>query len=67
MGKDKKMPSKAAKVETKLYVSLCQVTKFLEQRRDVFKELFQQQQENFKRFVKIVLESTNTRMDAVAK
>ncbi len=62
------MPRKAAEVETKSedeYVSLRQVTDLLQQQKDTFIALLQQQQENFKGFVQMIMDSTNTRLDAI--
>ncbi|CAL1591862.1 unnamed protein product [Knipowitschia caucasica] len=39
----------------------------MEQQRVMFRELIQQQQENFKGFIKLIMESTNTRMDLQTK
>lgn len=49
------------------YVSLSRVTELMEQQRVMFRELIQQQQENFKGFIKLIMESTNTRMDSQLK
>lgn len=45
-------------------VSLVQVKELLQQQKDMFNALLQQQQENFKGFVQIIMDSTNSRLDA---
>ena len=64
------MPPKASKAESKPdeeYVSLTQVTELLQQQKDMFLALQQQQQENFKGFVQIIVDSSKSRMDAITK
>lgn len=64
------MPPKGSKAEIKPdeeYVSLTQVTELLQQQKDMFSALLQQQQENFKGFVQIIVDSTNTRLDAITR
>lgn len=53
-------------LEAEEYVNLRPGTELLQQ-QDMFKELLQQQQENFKGLVEIIMGSTNTRMDGVRK
>ena len=48
-------------------ITLTQVNELMQQQREMFLALLQQQQENFKGFVKIILDSTNTRMDDISK
>lgn len=49
------------------YVTIIQVNELLQQQRDMCMALLQQQQEMFKDFVKIIMDSVNTRMDNVSK
>lgn len=49
------------------YATIIQVNELLQQQRDMFMALLQQQQEMFKDFVKIIMDSVNTRMDNVSK
>ncbi|XP_049897457.1 uncharacterized protein LOC126388379 [Epinephelus moara] len=49
------------------YVSLTQVNDLLNQQKDMFTALLQQQQDIFKNFVKVILDSTNSRLDAITK
>ncbi|KAJ4923008.1 hypothetical protein JOQ06_021709 [Pogonophryne albipinna] len=60
------MDSKEGKPEEDL-VSLAQVTELLNQQKDMFTALLQQQQKNFRGFVKIIMDSTNTRLDAITR
>ena len=48
-------------------VSLAQVKEMLQQQKDMYSALLQQQQENFKSFVKIILDSTNSRLDTITR
>lgn len=48
-------------------VSLSQVKELLEQQKEMFKALLLQQQETFQGFVKVIMDSTNSRLDAVHK
>lgn len=57
-------PEPAAEEEC---VSLSRVTELLEQQKDMFKEILQQQQENFKCFIKIIMETTDTRLDGITR
>lgn len=64
------MPPKGSKTDGRQdedYVSLTQVRELLSQQKEMYMELLQQQQENFKGFVKIIVDSTNTRMDAMTR
>lgn len=49
------------------HVSLTQVKDLLKNQRDTFPALLQQQQEMFKDFVKIIMDSINSRLDAITK
>ncbi|KAL7388285.1 hypothetical protein ABVT39_010756 [Epinephelus coioides] len=60
-------PKKAESKPDEEYMSLSQVTDLIQQQKDMFMALLQQQQENFKGFVQIIMESTNTRLDAISK
>lgn len=42
------------------YVLLAQVNELLQQQKEMFTALLQQKQNNFKGFVKIIMDSTNT-------
>lgn len=46
---------------------LTQVNDQLQQQREMFLALLQQQQENFKGFGKLILDTTNTRLDDISK
>lgn len=64
------MPPKGSKAEMKTdeeYVSLSQLTELMQQQKDMFMALLQQQQENFKGFVQIIMDSTNNRMESLTK
>lgn len=64
------MPPKAAKglfVEEEAPVTLSVVSQLLEQQKEFYKEMLQQQQENFKCCVQIMIESVNKRMDDVIR
>ncbi|KAL7375799.1 hypothetical protein ABVT39_024119 [Epinephelus coioides] len=64
------MPAKGTKVEMKPdeeYVSLTQMNELLNQQNEMFTALLQQQQDDFKGFVKIIMDSTNTRLDEMSK
>jgi len=64
------MPPKASKAEMKTderYVSLSQLTDLMQQQKDMFMALLQQQQENFKGFVQIIMDSTNSRLETISK
>lgn len=43
------------------------MNELLNQQKEVFLALLQQQQDNFKGFVKIIMDSTNTRLDEMSK
>lgn len=64
-----KMPPKA-KAEVKsdeVYVSLTHVNELMQQQKEMFVALLEQQHDNFKGFVKIIMDSTNNRLDAITK
>lgn len=48
-------------------MSLTQVSDLLQQQKEMFTALLQQQQDNFKGFVKIIMDSTNTRLEALTR
>lgn len=48
-------------------VSLAQVKELLQQQKDMFIALLQQQQENFRGFVKMIIDSTNSRLDSITR
>ncbi len=64
---------RTSKVETKPegeedeFMSLRQVTDLMQQQKDMFMALLQQQQENFKGFVQLILDSTNSRLETIVK
>lgn len=60
------MPPKSRNTEEE-YVSLTQVNDLLQQQKEVFTALLQQQQDMFKSFVKVIMDSTNSRFDAITK
>ncbi|KAL7383189.1 hypothetical protein ABVT39_006110 [Epinephelus coioides] len=60
------MPPKQKNTDEE-YVSLTQVNDSLHQQKDMFTALLQQQQEIFKGFVKVIMDSTNSRLDAITK
>ena len=66
MPKKGQVDSKEEKPEEDL-VSLAQVTELLKQQKDMFTALLQQQQESFRGFVKMIMDSTNTRLDALTR
>lgn len=49
------------------WVSLTQVNDLLNHQKDMFTALLQQQQDIFKDFVKVIMDSTNSRMDMITK
>jgi len=49
------------------FITLAQVNELMQQKRKTFLVLLQQQQENYKGIVKIILDSTNTRLDDISK
>lgn len=56
-----------AKTEDK-YVSLAQVNEQLQQQKEMFMALIQQQQQDsFRGFVKVITDSTNTRLESLSK
>lgn len=48
------------------YVSLSQVSDLLQQQKEMFTALMQQQKDSFEGFVKIILDSSNTRLDKLS-
>lgn len=67
--KDAKNASKEVKSrdEARWRVRVTQSGNVMQQQKDTFVALLQQQQENFKDFVQIILDSTNTRPDAISQ
>lgn len=64
------MPPKKDKNEPKSdedSVSLAQVNELLQQQKEMFTALLQKQQDNFKGFVKVIMDSTNSRLDAISR
>lgn len=49
------------------FMSLSQVTKMMQQQKDVFMALLQQQQDNVKGFVHLILDSTKSRIETIMK
>lgn len=49
------------------YVSLTQVNDLLNHQKEIFTALLQQQQDIFKDLVKVIMDSTNSRMDTITK
>ena len=49
------------------YVSLTHVNELMQQQKEMFVALLEQQHNNFKGFVKIIMDSTNSRLDAITK
>ena len=64
------MPPKGSKAEAKVeeeYVPLSQVSDLLLQQKEMFMALIQQQSDNFRGFVKDIMDTTNTRLDALSR
>lgn len=62
------MPPKKAEVKPDdEYVSLTQVLELLHQQKEMFSALLRQQQENFQGFVKLLMDSTNTKMEEITR
>ncbi|KAL7381408.1 hypothetical protein ABVT39_005164 [Epinephelus coioides] len=64
------MPPEASKAEMKPDeedISLSQVTDFKQQQKDMFTALLHQQQEDLKGFVQIIVDSTNSSLDAISR
>lgn len=64
------MPPKSARGEPKAddeYVSLAQVMELLQQQKEMYTALLNQQQDNFKSFVKVIMDSTNLRLDSLTR
>lgn len=59
------MPPKTRSDEE--YITLAQVNDLLQMQKEVFTGLLQQQQDNFKSFVQIIMDSTNARFDLLIK
>ncbi len=61
-------PSKASEVKLdEEHVPLSQVSELLLQQKEMFMALLQQQSDNFRGFVKDIMDSTNTRLDALSR
>lgn len=64
------MPAKGRTAEAKVdddYVTATQVTELLKQQKEMFSALLQQQQDTFKGFVNIIMETTNSRLDVLTR
>lgn len=61
------MPLKAEMKPDEEYVSLSQVNDLMEQQKNRFMAVLHQLQENFKGFVQIIVDSTNSRLDAISR
>lgn len=48
-------------------MSLSQVNDLMQEQRDVFMALLHQEQENFKAFVQIIVDSTNSRLNVISR
>lgn len=59
------MPPKTRSDED--YTTLTQVNELLQMQQEVFTALLQQQQDNFKSFVHVIMDSTNARFDSLTK
>lgn len=61
------MPLKAEMKPDEEYMLLSQVNDLMEQQKDMFTALLHQLQENFKGFVQIIVDSTNSRLFAISR
>lgn len=59
------MPPKTRSEEE--YASLAQVNKLLQKQKEVFTAMLQQQKDNFQSFIKVIMDSTNSRFDSLTK
>lgn len=57
--------SKAKPPEDESLVTMSLFTQTLEQQKDFYIDMLQQQQDNFKTFVQLIIDGTNKRLDDV--
>lgn len=60
-------PKKNTSCEDESAVTMAMVTQLLEQQKEVYKEMLNLQQENFKGFIQVMIDGTNKRLDGVIK
>lgn len=60
-------PKKNTSCEDESVVTMAMVTQLLEQQKEVYKEMLNLQQENFKGFIQVMIDGTNKRLDGVIK
>lgn len=63
------MPPKAAKSspEDDGFVTMSMLTQLLDQQKEFYKDMLQQQQENFKSFIQIIMDGNTKRLDGVIR
>lgn len=60
-------PKKNTSCEDESAVTMAMVTQLLEQQKELYKEMLNLQQENFKGFIQVMIDGTNKRLDGVIK
>lgn len=61
------MPPKASNYTTEDYVTMAQVRELLDQQKDFYKTLLEQQERSFKTCVQVIVDSSNKRIDDLIK